>query len=96
MNNLIEISEKVGLRIKEATFKIRNSAVRYYKALDVMNCLKRDGIIPENIEFNFVGEKPAKGANGSFKSMKDSVRIQIRCGYGKHNYAPCFELKEKK
>lgn len=49
-------------------------------------------LFPENVNFNFVGEKPMFGANGSIKEMKDRVRIQYKSGYGKYNYAPCLEI----
>lgn len=37
-------------------------------------------------------EKPAKGAAWSIIEMKTVYRVQVRCGYGKHNYAPCIEI----
>jgi len=39
-----------------------------------------------------VGEVPAKGANLSVIFMADRVRINYRCGYSRHNYAPCLEV----
>jgi len=46
----------------------------------------------QNLRFERVGEKPAKGASFSIIKLKRKYRVNIRCGYGKHNYAPCVEV----
>ena len=45
------------------------------------------------LNFEFVGEVPAKGAAYCTIEMQEVVRVNIRCGYSRHNYAPCYELK---
>lgn len=47
-----------------------------------------------NIKFEFVGDKPNSGASYCMLPYaKNTVlRLNIRCGYSRHNYAPCFEL----
>ena len=44
--------------------------------------------------FEVVGEKPSAGANLSIIEMKDKFRVNYRCGYSRHNYAPCIEIKK--
>lgn len=40
------------------------------------------------------GQKPCKGASFSVIELKNSFRINYRCGYGMYNYAPCVEVKK--
>ena len=47
-----------------------------------------------NIVCSSVETKPSKGASFSIIEMKDVYRVQIRCGYGKYNYAPCVEISK--
>jgi hypothetical protein len=42
----------------------------------------------------FIGNAPNKGASFSVVEMKTAYRVNVRCGYGKHNYAPCVEIKK--
>ena len=37
-------------------------------------------------------EKPCAGASFSLIELKDRFRINYRCGYSRHNYAPCIEV----
>lgn len=46
----------------------------------------------QNLKFEDVGEKPAKGANLSIIKMKGKYRVNYRCGYSRNNYAPCIEI----
>lgn len=46
----------------------------------------------QNLKFENVGEKPAKGANLSIIKMKGKYRVNYRCGYSRNNYAPCIEI----
>lgn len=39
-------------------------------------------------------EKPAAGANGTVREMSGYYRINYRCGYGKHNYAPVVHIQK--
>ena len=45
----------------------------------------------DGIKSNYVGEKP-HGKACMVVEMSDRYRVFIRCGYGKYNYAPCFEV----
>ena len=56
----------------------------------LVDALKSLGI--ENIQS--VGEVPAKGANLSIISLKNTFRVNFRCGYGRNNYAPCVEISK--
>lgn len=51
--------------------------------------LAKFGLVCEEI-----GTVPNKGASFSVVEMKNSYRVNVRCGYGKHNYAPCVEIKK--
>lgn len=46
--------------------------------------------IGENVKY--VGDYPHTGRSFFVKEMKDAYRINIRCGYGRWNYAPCMEV----
>lgn len=43
-------------------------------------------------EVSIVGEKPAAGRCWAVLEMKDVYRVNVRCGYGRHNYAPCVHI----
>ena len=43
------------------------------------------------IKYQYAGEKP-HGKACAVVEMSDRWRVFIRCGYGKYNYAPCFEV----
>lgn len=45
----------------------------------------------DGIKYNYAGEKP-HGKACMVVEMSDRYRVFIRCGYGKYNYAPCFEV----
>jgi len=44
---------------------------------------------------NYSEEKPHTGAAFRVLEMKDHYRINFRCGYGKHNYAPVLFVKNQ-
>lgn len=48
-----------------------------------------DALRAEGIEARYEGTRPSKGASFSRKAMKDGYRVNVRCGYGRQNYAPC-------
>ena len=54
----------------------------------------RDLLTEQGIESEYVGEKPAKGMSFFTMQLKDRYRVNVRCGYGRHNYAPCVEIKK--
>jgi hypothetical protein len=37
-------------------------------------------------------EKPCAGAAFSVIELSDRFRVNYRCGYSRHNYAPCVEI----
>ena len=37
-------------------------------------------------------EMPCAGAAFTVKELSDRYRVNYRCGYGRHNYAPCIEI----
>lgn len=80
--------EKIAAEIRKATLNIRSEEKRFEAVSRVM--AKYD------VSYNYVGEKQmgAAGAVGSIQKMKGRYRINYRCGYGKHNYAPCVEIYE--
>jgi hypothetical protein len=94
MEDLLEIAKKIGASISILTAGIRNYETRVELTKKVIKDYRKNGILTDNVKVDFVGEKPMKGANGSVKKMKNSIRIQYRCGYSSHNYAPCIELKQ--
>lgn len=79
--------EKIANEIRTATLNMKKIEEREAKVDDIMN--------EYNIRYEFLGDVPAKGANGSIKKMKASYRIQYRCGYSKHNYAPSIEIENR-
>ena len=38
-------------------------------------------------------ELPSTGRLCGLKEMNNHIRMNIRCGYGKYNYAPCIILR---
>ena len=42
-----------------------------------------------NIYAFYEGECPSSGMSFLPKKMKNGIRVNVRCGYGRHNYAPC-------
>lgn len=77
LNKIAAELSKVGGSTKELAVK----RTELFKAL----CEK------EGIKYNYAGEKP-HGKACTVVEMSDRYRIFIRCGYGKYNYAPCFEV----
>jgi hypothetical protein len=55
--------------------------------------LEKSGITKNKV-ISVYDEKPAKGKSFSVIEMVDRYRVNVRCGYGKHNYAPCVEIKK--
>lgn len=46
-----------------------------------------------DIEFTFVGERP-DGHACRINEMSNCYRFFPRCGYGRYNYSPCYEIKK--
>ena len=45
------------------------------------------------IKYEFVGDRP-NGHSCKVVEMRGCYRMFIRCGYGKYNYAPCYEISK--
>ena len=45
------------------------------------------------IKYEFVGDCP-NGHSCKVVLMRGCYRVFIRCGYGKYNYAPCYEISK--
>lgn len=43
------------------------------------------------IKYISAGYKPG-GKSCTIAELSDRYRVFIRCGYGRYNYAPCFEI----
>lgn len=46
-----------------------------------------------DIEFTFVGERP-DGHACRINEMSKVYRFFPRCGYGRYNYSPCYEIEK--
>lgn len=89
MENFTEqFLNKISEEIRTATLYLKNEERREEKAIEVI-----EKYFLFN-QFDIVGEVPASGANGSWKEMKNTIRIQYRCGYSRNNYAPCIEINK--
>jgi len=79
--------EKIQIAISKSKLEISKASTleERYESLANHLCM-------QNLRFDLVGEKPAKGANLSVITMKGKYRVNYRCGYGRNNYAPCVEI----
>lgn len=55
----------------------------------------KDALAEQGVQGVSVGDKPAKGLSFFVREMKDCYRVNVRCGYGRHNYAPCVEISKQ-
>lgn len=83
----METLEKIYLAVSEASAICQNKK-NVDRVKVFISALNKQGV-----EGVFVGDKPAKGISFFVSKMKNSVRVNVRCGYGKFNYAPCVEIK---
>ena len=81
-------TEKIYEAVRKVSFDKNDSLSYRYETL--IESLIASGINISNI-IN-AGEKPCVGRCLGVKQMKDRVRINYRCGYGRYNYAPCIEV----
>lgn len=72
---------KLNTHISHNVSRRRETAERIFDAL--------------RIRYEFLGEKPHTGAAFRLKAAKDGYRLNIRCGYCRHNYAPVYFLKNE-
>ncbi len=54
----------------------------------------KDALSEQGVQGVSVGDKPAKGMSFFVKEMKECYRVNVRCGYGRYNYAPCVEISK--
>lgn len=78
---IIAATAKAYARIK------LNTPVEVRTAI-LLDELEKQGITAVEL----VGEKPAAGRCWAVLEMKDVYRVNVRCGYGKFNYAPCVHI----
>ena len=82
-----EIANQIAAEIYKATFQIKKISKREELVEKIL-----EEKFP-NLKYEFIGEKSHSGANGRAKKSHGGYRINYRCGYGKHNYAPCILVK---
>ena len=64
--------------------------------INLRSCFLGLELMDMGILFSFPDkEKPCKGASFTVIELKNIFRINVRCGYGKFNYAPCLEINKK-
>lgn len=80
----IETARKIAGEIYTATYGLK----KIEKREEIVKKIMADKF-PE-IEYKFIGEKCHAGRNGAAKVARGGFRINYRCGYSKHNYAPCI------
>ena len=78
-------------KIQVATQKA-HSETKINSTLDERYEILANHLCMQNLRFDNVGEKPARGANLSIIKMKGKYRVNYRCGYSRNNYAPCVEI----
>ena len=81
MNELLNKIAAELSKVGGGTKGLVNRRIDLFKAL----CEK------EGIKYDYAGTKP-HGKSCTVVEMSDRYRVFIRCGYGKYNYAPCFEV----
>lgn len=79
--------DKIRIAIQKATKETKKTST-----LDERYDILAGYLSMQGLRFEDVGEKPAKGANLSIVTMKGKFRVNYRCGYSRHNYAPCIEI----
>ena len=80
--------EKIYEAVQKVSFDKNDSLS--YRCETLIESLVACGINESDIIY--AGEKPCVGRCLGVKVMKDRVRINYRCGYGRYNYAPCIEI----
>ena len=87
MRDLKTTVQEIAKQIRLKTLNVRGHEKREAAVNSILTAL---GVEPNKVIWH--DAKPCKGANGSIIELSDRYRIQYRCGYGKHNYAPCIEI----
>ena len=86
MTTMIEKLEKIAAEIAKVSGNTRTVTDRRIKAFE--NLCRREGI-----RYQFVGEKP-HGRACTVVEMSNVYRVYVRCGYGRYNYSPCYEINK--
>lgn len=82
--NYERIIESIASKCKQITGKNQT-----YRRMELFEALCK----AYAIEFEFVGEKP-DGKACVIKEMSNCYRFFPRCGYGRYNYSPCYEIEK--
>ena len=97
MENQTQFTEKEITAIRAKINEVIAENAKVFRSKNIqarMDCMTAILETFNGVKFEFVGDKPNAGMSYCVKSYaKNTVlRINIRCGYSRHNYAPCFEL----
>ena len=100
MENQTQFTEKEILAIRTKINEVITENEKVFRSKNIQARIDHMKAILEtlnDIKFEFVGDKPNAGVSYCVKSYSKNtvLRINIRCGYSRHNYAPCFELTKK-
>ena len=76
----------------EKAIKLAKTEIRKNTSIEDRKEVFSQRLAMQGLRFEEIGEKPVGGACFTIKSMKGKYRVNYRCGYGKYNYAPCFEI----
>lgn len=80
-----DLERKICKAIKEVSPKLHGKKIEINKRVEIfMNALDKQGV-----ECSYEGEKPSSGATFVINKMSKGYRVNVRCGYSRHNYAPC-------
>ena len=82
----IEITYKT---VQQINFKKNENLSSRFKVLK--NKLIENGIDEKDIID--AGERNCTGRCLGIVHLKNKIRVNYRCGYGRYNYAPCIEIK---
>ena len=74
--------------VQQLNFKKNESLENRFELLK--NTLIENGINEKDIID--AGEKKCVGRCLGLVFLKEKIRINYRCGYGRYNYAPCIEV----
>jgi hypothetical protein len=87
----MKTSEKIYNATRIAYLSTRKNTSLEKRCELLLNSLLSEGINADNIIL-CQDDKPARGAAFSVIEMADRYRVNYRCGYSRHNYAPCIEI----
>ena len=88
--NLSQTRLKLMFIAGQVAQKVKNNTELHIREEMLRAALEAEGF---NVS-NYSEEKPHTGAAFRVVEMKDHYRINFRCGYGKHNYAPVLFIQK--